>query len=186
MPQVSNPSIHTCRIVEQNVLHFSFQTDLFPKECEPRGKTSYSGTWIVIKPADKGGVVIHTIRQKIITSLMNISIGNSELTLHRTKITNYLTFAVDQNWISKHEFDYLHCKILVIPVFYMLPKIHKSLFKPKGRPKIASIDSLLEPLSNFVDSFIKPIVPETLTSPRSSNGLGILLKFSVWIGTEQD
>lgn len=46
----------------------------------------------------------------------------------------------------------------MIPVFYMLPRIHKSLIEPKGRPIVASNDSLLELLSNFVDHFIKPYV----------------------------
>lgn len=40
----------------------------------------------------------------------------------------------------------------------MLPRIHKSLIEPKGRPIVASNDSLLELLSNFVDHFIKPYV----------------------------
>lgn len=46
----------------------------------------------------------------------------------------------------------------MIPVFYMLPRIHKSLIEPKGRPIVASNDSLLQLLSNFVDDFIKPYV----------------------------
>lgn len=46
----------------------------------------------------------------------------------------------------------------MVPVFDMLPKIHKSLVNPKGRPIVASNDSLLEPLSDIVDHFIKPYV----------------------------
>lgn len=40
----------------------------------------------------------------------------------------------------------------------MLPKIHKNLENPPGRPIISGNESITEPASKFVDSFIKPIV----------------------------
>ena len=39
-----------------------------------------------------------------------------------------------------------------------LPKVHKSLSQPPGRPLVASNDSLTEPLSQFVDRHLRPIV----------------------------
>ncbi len=50
----------------------------------------------------------------------------------------------------------------------MLPKIHKSLTRPKGRPIVASNESLLEPLSNFVDYYIKPYVQKLPAFVRDS------------------
>lgn len=45
-----------------------------------------------------------------------------------------------------------------MPCFYMLPKIHKNLEQPEGRPIISGNGSLTEPCSQFVDFFIKPLV----------------------------
>ena len=40
----------------------------------------------------------------------------------------------------------------------MLPKIHKNLTNPPGRPIISGIDSISEPASQYIDHFIKPFV----------------------------
>ncbi|CAB1325933.1 unnamed protein product, partial [Coregonus sp. 'balchen'] len=56
MPQVSNPSIHTCRIVEQD--NVSRDERLAIQELA-------KDTQIFIKPADKGGAIVYqTIRQR--------------------------------------------------------------------------------------------------------------------------
>lgn len=45
-----------------------------------------------------------------------------------------------------------------IPSFYMLPKIHKNLENPPGRPIIRGNESLAEPASKFHDFHIKPFM----------------------------
>lgn len=40
----------------------------------------------------------------------------------------------------------------------MLPKIHKKVESPPGRPIISVNGSLIEPASQYVDFFIKPYV----------------------------
>lgn len=52
----------------------------------------------------------------------------------------------------------MFCKEPKIPSFYMLPKIHKNLENPPGRPIISGNESLTEPASEFVDFFLKPFV----------------------------
>ncbi|CAJ0925960.1 unnamed protein product [Ranitomeya imitator] len=42
----------------------------------------------------------------------------------------------------------------VTPVLYILPKIHKNLQNPPGRPIVASTDSVLNPLSKFLEKKI--------------------------------
>ncbi|CAJ0943869.1 unnamed protein product [Ranitomeya imitator] len=44
----------------------------------------------------------------------------------------------------------------VTPVMYILPKIHKNLQNPPGRPIVASTDSVLNPLSKFVEKILTP------------------------------
>ena len=45
-----------------------------------------------------------------------------------------------------------------IPVLYLIPKIHKNLSNPPGRPIISAMDSLLENTSRYIDSFLRPYV----------------------------
>ena len=45
--------------------------------------------------------------------------------------------------------------------FYMLPKIHKRLNKPPGRPIVSGNGCPTERISQFVDYFLKPIVRDT-------------------------
>ncbi|XP_078521656.1 uncharacterized protein LOC144790876 [Lissotriton helveticus] len=45
-----------------------------------------------------------------------------------------------------------------MPYFYTLPKVHKAQRPPPWRPIISGQGSLMEPLSAFVDHFLRPIV----------------------------
>lgn len=66
--------------------------------------------------------------------------------------------ALTKKWITEKQFDFLRNHFPTTPVLYLLPKIHKSLINPPGRPIISSNESLLEPLSQFVDFHIRDIV----------------------------
>ncbi|CAJ0947994.1 unnamed protein product [Ranitomeya imitator] len=46
----------------------------------------------------------------------------------------------------------------VIPVFYTIPKIHKNLEKPPGRPIVASTDSILSPLAIYLEKILTPLI----------------------------
>lgn len=67
---------------------------------------------------------------------------------------------MEANWISKQEHDFLICEHPRTPTLSMLPKIHKSLDKPPGRPIISANGSLTEPVSQFIDCFIKPLAQQ--------------------------
>lgn len=45
-----------------------------------------------------------------------------------------------------------------VPIFYTLPKIHKPGFPPPGRPIVSGTNSIFEPLSKYIDSFLQPFV----------------------------
>lgn len=45
-----------------------------------------------------------------------------------------------------------------VPLFYILPKIHKSLENPVGRPMVSGIGSVTEKNSQYVDYYLKPLV----------------------------
>lgn len=121
---------------------------------------------LVIKPADKGGAIVVQDKEKykkeILSQLSNETyykklLSNPTVSFQR-EICSYLENAVTQGWITKPEYDFLYCKHPIIPVFYTLPKIHKSLESPPGRPIVSQMNSLLSPLSEYVDFFIKQYV----------------------------
>lgn len=74
------------------------------------------------------------------------------------EIESFLQHAHDSSIISEQEFKYLFNRTPTRPVFYVLPKVHKSLSNPPGRPIVAGNNSLTEPLSNFVDFILRPLV----------------------------
>ena len=61
------------------------------------------------------------------------------------------------------------------PCFYVFPKIHKNKLLPPGRPIVSGIDSVFEPLSQFADVYLKPIVQGTLTYLKDTTDMLRLL-----------
>ena len=45
-----------------------------------------------------------------------------------------------------------------VPCFYLLPKIHKGVIPPPGRPILSANDCPTEKISGFVDFFLRPFV----------------------------
>lgn len=70
----------------------------------------------------------------------------------------YLDSALKNNWICKREYDFLKVRHPIRPVIYCLPKIHKDRINPPGRPIISSNGSLVEPLAQYIDYFLQPMV----------------------------
>lgn len=121
---------------------------------------------LVFKPADKGGALVvqdaNKYRLEILSQLANDKfykkLKSDPTASFQKEIRTFLENAKLNGHISKDECDFLFCQCPIKPVLYTLPKIHKSMIDPPGRPIVAQNDSLLSPLSEFVDFFIKPIV----------------------------
>lgn len=121
---------------------------------------------IIVKPADKGGAVVVMDKSYYITEALrqlenNVyyeRLRNNPIENMKNELKDILLQGKDQNWISDNEFAFLLNEKPQIPCFYMLPKVHKNLRHPEGRPIISGNGSLTEPCSQFVDYFIKPLV----------------------------
>ena len=74
-------------------------------------------------------------------------------------LQNILLEAKDANLISTQEFDFLFRPDSRMATFYLLPKVHKDMSNPPGRPVISGNETLTEPISKYVDFFIKPLLP---------------------------
>lgn len=76
--------------------------------------------------------------------------------MFKNKIHTTLDLMFQNGEITKRKLDFLKIKNPVISTFYTLPKIHKRLESPPGRPIVAGIGSLTSSISTFVDFFIRP------------------------------
>ncbi|CAJ0942415.1 unnamed protein product [Ranitomeya imitator] len=121
---------------------------------------------LVIKPADKGGAVVVMDRQYYVEEIRSqLSDSNTYLQIPHdptsdiTKIIctlshRFCTLGV----IDKKLGDFLVNSYPVCPVLYTLPKIHKDLTCPPGRPIVASTGSLLSPLAMVLEKILSPLL----------------------------
>ncbi|XP_073465040.1 uncharacterized protein [Aquarana catesbeiana] len=121
---------------------------------------------LVIKPADKGGNVV--VMDVAVYEIMCRDILDNPdwyRPISRTLIENYareyyeLIFSAYQKGIIDiNTWKFLNVKDARIPTFYALPKLHKSLKNPPGRPIISGCSSLTENASALVDKYLSPHV----------------------------
>ncbi|CAJ0967662.1 unnamed protein product [Ranitomeya imitator] len=79
----------------------------------------------------------------------------------RRKIDIILNKHLDNKTIDNKTKTFLINQHPVTPVLYTLPKIHKDLHNPPGRPVVASTDSILNPLSVFLKKILTPYTHNT-------------------------
>lgn len=123
---------------------------------------------IIIKPADKGsGVVIMNTSDYIYEAYRQLSDRNFykplniDKTLHyQNKINHFLTTMRLGNEIDENCYSYLAPSHAKPGRFYLLPKIHKGKLPPPGGPIISVIGSPSEKISEFVDFFLQPQLPD--------------------------
>eukprot|EP00079_Xenopus_tropicalis_P019827 XP_012809991.1 PREDICTED: uncharacterized protein LOC105945767 [Xenopus tropicalis] len=141
---------------------------------------------IVIRPADKGGAVViqdyDDYRQEIVNQLSDTKtyqkLERDPTTMYKKKVDTVLQLGLDCGYINNDIFNFLITKFPKCPILYTLPKIHKDPIKPPGRPIVSARDSLLQPLSVYVDHFLQPVVKTTSTYIKDTGDLLIKLRNS--------
>ena len=121
---------------------------------------------LTIKPSDKGGnIVIQTNDQykaMCIKILCNrdwyTPISTSTIIKFETEFYALVDGAFSQGAVNHDVWEFIRTKYPKIPTFYCLPKIHKDLINPPGRPIVSGSGALTENLSIFVDLHLKPFV----------------------------
>ena len=123
---------------------------------------------IIVKPADKGGAIVILNRKDYLlegfTQLANREfyqeIPDDLTENHRVIIQNQIEDLYQNGEIDITVKEYLtdvHCRT---PNFYLLPKIHKGILPPPGRPILSANGSPTEKISQFVDHFLNPLCPQ--------------------------
>ena len=74
------------------------------------------------------------------------------------KFRTIISRALFQGTIDKDTWKFLNTKDPRVPTFYALPKTHKSLIDPPGRPIISGCAGLTENASSLVDCYLSPHV----------------------------
>lgn len=121
---------------------------------------------LVIKPADKGGnIVVQDTKQykEICLKILRNTqwYGRSNLVAANKAheaLTKIIIEAFDDNIIDGDTKNFLINKYTKIPFFYALPKVHKGVLPPPGRPIVAGIDSSPEMAGRYVDDVLRPHV----------------------------
>ncbi|XP_075450781.1 uncharacterized protein LOC142491850 [Ascaphus truei] len=121
---------------------------------------------IVIKNADKGGAVVIMHTEAYHTEAMRqLSNTQAYCKLDKDPTRSYLAeirelfdLGRELGVLNSRESTYLYNPFPTVPIFHHLPKIHKTLVCPPGRPIISSIGSLGDGLSRYVDYFLQTLV----------------------------
>lgn len=121
---------------------------------------------ITIKLADKGGAVVVMDTEKycneIYRQLLDITtykhLDCYPVWSIKEKLGVILNRAGERGFIDPKLKDYLTIDHPAILILYILPKIHKSLTEPPGRPVVSGLNSILSNASKFVDQVLKPSV----------------------------
>uniref|UniRef100_A0A803JB72 Reverse transcriptase domain-containing protein n=1 Tax=Xenopus tropicalis TaxID=8364 RepID=A0A803JB72_XENTR len=147
-------------------------------------KTLKEDTSLVIRPADKGGAIVLLdyayYKQEILGQLADTQMYRSlpcdPTSKFKRELDAILSVALNAGWIDKDTFPYMHNDYPRTPIIYTLPKIHKSLSAPPGRPIISAVGSLYQPVSTFIDYYLQPLVKSMPSYTQDSTHLILRLR----------
>lgn len=121
---------------------------------------------LVIKKSDKGANVVLLSEKLYEEETLRLLGDNSTYeqltqspfpTLINT-LNNKLKLGMESGLLTKKEYFFLRAEDITIPTFYTIPKLHKSLTRPPGRPIVSAIKDPLEKVGKYVHSMIKDLV----------------------------
>lgn len=121
-----------------------------------------SNKCITIKPADKGGAIVvmdtplykaEIHRQLSDANVYRLLTGDPVWSI-KTKVEKILQEAMSSGIIDQKVKSFLTIEHPVTPVLYVLPKIHKTLDNPPGRPIVSGRGSVLNNISKFLDQVL--------------------------------
>uniref|UniRef100_A0A8C5R1Q4 Reverse transcriptase domain-containing protein n=1 Tax=Leptobrachium leishanense TaxID=445787 RepID=A0A8C5R1Q4_9ANUR len=131
---------------------------------------------IVIKKADKGGnIVVLGLEQykKMVLTILEDSTTYSVLTCNPTtrfsaELTLILMDAHSSGVISDKEYDFMKPISPTLATFYALPKIHKKIQPPPGRPIVSGCMNLTQNSSIYIDRILQKLVCQLPSYIRDS------------------
>ncbi|CAJ0945347.1 unnamed protein product [Ranitomeya imitator] len=92
------------------------------------------------------------------------------------KLDQLIGRAAGRGILNKKEVDFLITDFPVVPTFYLLPNVHKSLENPPGRPIVSGINGLFEKPCTYLDFFLQPLAMKLTSFLKDSTHLIQLLQ----------
>ena len=134
-------------------------------------------THIVVKPVDKGQAICVLDREdylkegyKQLSDISKYKKVEVDLTeQHRREVQNLVEEAYQNGEIHESVKKFLSDKTCKTPFLYLLPKIHKKVTPPPGRPVVSGNGGPTEKISKFVDHFVNPTVREIKSFVKDTN-----------------
>uniref|UniRef100_A0A803K106 Reverse transcriptase domain-containing protein n=1 Tax=Xenopus tropicalis TaxID=8364 RepID=A0A803K106_XENTR len=131
---------------------------------------------ITIKPSDKGGAIVILDTDKYITEIerqlsdpsVYIRLRGDPTESFKRELNLMLQDAVQSNIITFSTFQYIWVEFPLVPLIYILPKIHKDPINPPGRPIVAGVGSLTSRAAEVLDKVISPLVQQTRSYVRDT------------------
>ncbi|XP_040278114.1 contactin-2 [Bufo bufo] len=119
---------------------------------------------LVFKPADKGGALVVLDKAYYVSEILSQLndtdtyqiLQNDPVFRIKEMIQIVVNAAIEEGVIDATLGGFLVNQHPITPVFYTLPKVHKSIVKPPDRPIVASTDSILSPLAIFLEKIFTP------------------------------
>ncbi|KAJ1192620.1 hypothetical protein NDU88_001927 [Pleurodeles waltl] len=135
------------------------------KALDTLGRNSH----LVTKPADKGSAIVmqgkDEYRKACLDRLQderNYVVLQADPTSRlQTIVKDLVNEAADNEWITRKDQESLIASEPRMPPFYTIPKKHKERVPPPGHLIVSGNSSMLEPLSQCTDWFLRPLVTET-------------------------
>ena len=173
-PPKPNMLEHIQEILTDRILNHN------PSKARPRNLTNkqyqildelQNNNCIVIKKADKGSNIVIMDREfyikearRQLTDTKFYKPCDENLTIHHHSLVQELILEMfNKKIISEQTFKFLSKGGKRTSIFYLLPKIHKNLTNPPGRPIVSSVDCPTERISMMLDLILQPLLLDTKT-----------------------
>uniref|UniRef100_A0A803JIS1 Reverse transcriptase domain-containing protein n=1 Tax=Xenopus tropicalis TaxID=8364 RepID=A0A803JIS1_XENTR len=130
-------------------------------------KSLRSNSTIFVTKADKGGGTVvlnkHDYEQEAARQLENLAhykkLDGDPTFKFKNELNIFLNAAVMEGVITDEIYQLILTQHPKVPKIYFLPKIHKSLDCPPGRPIVSNVSSLWQSPAIYVDMHLQEILP---------------------------
>lgn len=145
-------------------------------------------TQITIRQADKGGSVVVQNKVDYIKEAdwlladteTYLKLRTNPLPVYQQELESLVYEAWENGVLTKKKRQFMLPPEYSTPHFYHLPKVHKSLIDPLGRPIVASTNSFTNGLSIYIDSCLQTLVNRLPAYIKNSSEVINVLQQYTW------
>lgn len=179
-PVLNNEHIQVFnRMVIQDLEQLKYKKISEPNNIQIGIKRLEQNKEIVVRPADKGGAIVVLSKEYYNNELLGqlsdtntyIKLNGNPTREYKRELSDVIRKGVSKNILNKKESKYLLPDTCRVPIIYTVPKIHKNLEQPPGRPIINGIQSINARIGEYVDKFLQPLVSQTRAFLRDTKHL---------------